>query len=317
MNERDELISVIVPVYNVKDYLDRCLLSIINQSYKNLEIIIIDDGSTDGRIKVFHKENGGLSSARNYGLDVATGNYIGFVDSDDYIEKDMYELLLNSMEEKTDIACCGTLYKFDERRSTQTKGYGKAPKKTTFNNIQAIDELILQRYISFSSCDKLYRKELFSDLRFPLGRTSEDLPVVYKLIKKCRRVVNIGRAKYVYCYRNDSISRREFYFRRVDYPIFAGEICKDISENYPQFRGKAEALYIQYVIFTLNRIGRCKKRYYYKDIERRFMKVICRMCFNILSNPFISMEDKKKYFLIVMDSVVWNIRLKVKGIVEK
>ncbi len=327
LNERDELISVIVPVYNVKNYLDRCLLSIMNQSYKNLEIIIIDDGSTDEsgkvcdqyakkdkRIKVFHKDNEGLSSARNYGLDVAIGDYIGFIDSDDYVEEDMYELLLASMEEKTDLVCCGTIYKFHDRSNISKKGYGKAPKKTVFSNNEAMEELMLQRYISFSACDKLYRKELFNDLRFPVGRTSEDLPVVYKIIKRCRCIVNIGRAKYIYCYRNNSISRREFYFRRVDYSIFAGEICKDISENYPQFRAQAEALYIQYVIFTLKRIGECKKRDHYKYIERRFIKVICRMSFNILFNQFISIEDKKRYFIVVMNSVVWNSNLGFRGL---
>ena len=107
----NSLISVIVPVYNVEDYLDRCIESIINQTYKNLEIILVDDGSTDssgkkcdeyalrdGRIKVFHKENGGVSSARNMGLDIATGDYIGFVDSDDLLEHNMYEMLLNNAE---------------------------------------------------------------------------------------------------------------------------------------------------------------------------------------------------------------------------
>ena len=115
-----ELITVIVPVYNVKDYLQQCVESICGQTYQNLEILLVDDGSTDGsgkicdelakkdtRIKVIHKPNGGLSDARNAGLDVATGDYIGYVDSDDYIEPDMFEILLTNIEEhQADISCC-------------------------------------------------------------------------------------------------------------------------------------------------------------------------------------------------------------------
>ena len=147
-----DLISVIVPVYNVEDYLDRCINSIINQTYKNLEIILVDDGSTDSsgrkcddfalkddRIKVLHKENGGVSSARNAGLDVATGDYIGFVDSDDTIESNMYELLFNNaIEYHTKVSSCQIRTKdIDGTESsidiTQSKLFSKYNREKTYS----------------------------------------------------------------------------------------------------------------------------------------------------------------------------------------
>ena len=315
----NELISVIIPVYNVKAYLDRCILSVINQTYKNLEIIIVDDGSTDGsgelcdeyqqrdkRIKVLHKKNEGLSSARNCGLDIAKGSYIGFVDSDDYIMEDMYESLVACMEKGIDFACCGTIYVHEEQKNRRSVGYVKASGKTTFTNVEAIEELLLHRYISFSAWDKLYRKELFDGLRFPFGRTSEDLPVVYEIIKKSKKVVNIGKAKYFYCCREDSISRRDFYYRRIDYVLFAAEICKDVHKSYPQFALQADALYIQYVAYMIEHIRACKNRVPYQNIERRLVKVIYHMFIRILHNKFISNEKKKKYLMTMLDYEKWK-----------
>ena len=136
--EKQPLISVIVPVYNVENYLPRCLDSIINQTYTNLEILLVDDGATDNsgklcdeyaqkdnRIRVFHKENGGVSSARNMGLDNATGEYIAFVDSDDYIDKCMYEIMLNSsVQNNADIVVCGYLSQsIKTKKAAQTDGF--------------------------------------------------------------------------------------------------------------------------------------------------------------------------------------------------
>mgnify|MGYP001038028152 CR=1 FL=1 len=321
MSEGDKMISVIVPVYNVRDYLSRCIQSIIDQSYKNIEILIVDDGSTDGsekicdvfaksdkRVRVIHKKNEGLSSARNIGLDIAKGNYIGFVDSDDYIAQDMYESLISYMNKEIDIVCCGTIcVANDRKREKSGGGYGKSPKKIVFTKEEAIEELISQRYISFSSCDKLYRKEMFEKLRFPIGRTSEDLPVVYELIKRSRKIVNIGKAKYMYCFRENSISRKNFYYRRVDYALFAAKICKDIHKSYPQLGKQAGALYIQYVVFIINCIQSCEERDQFYKIEKRFIKVLYHMCISILFNKYISTE-KKRYYLktIVRSSIKFN-----------
>lgn len=312
MIKRDKLISVIVPVYNVRDYLSKCIYSIINQSYKNIEILIVDDGSTDGseklcddfakrdkRVRVIHKKNEGLSSARNTGLDIAKGNYIGFVDSDDYIAEDMYESLIEYMDKEIDIVCCGTIYVTNNPMSGKREGYGKSPKNIVFTKENAIEELLAQRYISFSVCDKIYRYELFRQLRFPIGRTSEDLPVVYELINRSRKIINIGKAKYMYCFRKNSISRRDFYYRRVDYALFAAKICKDVHKKYPQFGKQADALYIQYVVFIINCIQTCKEKARFHKIEKRLIKVVYHMYLSILFNKHISMQQKRHYLTII------------------
>lgn len=300
------LISIIIPVYNVKDYLDRCMDSIVNQTYINIEIILIDDGSDDGsgemcdrwarqdcRIKVFHKTNGGLSSARNLGLDKAAGKYIGFVDSDDYIKEDMYELLLAGMEKEIDIACCGTMIVYPEEQKRRVEYYDRASSRKVFSNSEAVRELLIKRYLSFSSCNKLFRRELYRQLKYPVGKTSEDLPVTYELVKRSRKVVNIGKTRYFYCYRKDSITKSPFKPERVHYILFARDILKDVVINYPTEQKAAEALYIRNIVAVVNEIDRCGEHEKYKDMRARLKKVLLRMYINILRNQYITIKMKK------------------------
>lgn len=228
-----ELVSVIVPVYNVEKYIRKCIESIITQTYTNLDIILIDDGSTDKsgkicdeyekldtRITVIHKKNGGLSSARNSGLDIAKGKYIGFVDSDDYISIDMYEVLLRYMEDEVDIVACGRYIVYPRIDKKVNKRIYCSDKIKKYNNIQAIEELLKPQIFPFGVVDKIYRKELFSNIRFPIGRISEDIPVTYALFKKSRNIVHIGDCKYYNFQSHNSITRTEFYYRRIDYVLF-------------------------------------------------------------------------------------------------
>lgn len=302
------LISIIIPVYNLEKYLDRCIQSVVAQSYSNIEILLIDDGSDDSsrmicdawgridsRIKVYHKKNGGTSSARNLGLRKAEGEFIGFIDGDDYIKEDMYESMYDAMGEAVDIVTCGTVKMEMDRKASCPNGYGKSPKRMTFSGNEAIEELLLQRYMSFSPCDKLYRHRLFEKIEFPVRRTCEDLPVIYNLFKKSQNVINIGKVKYYYCYRADSASRRAFYPRRVDFVLYAGEICRDVWENYPQFTMQAEAMYIQYAAHIIRSIRASKERKKYWYIEKRIMRVFYHMWIRIILNPYILPEKKREY----------------------
>ena len=168
----DEKISVIVPVYNVEQYLDRCVDSIINQTYKNLEIILINDGSTDNsgqlcdelakkddRIRVIHKENGGLSDARNVGINVAEAELIGFIDSDDYIDEDMYEVLMTNLKRaNADLSMCGHYDVYNdvlEAQVTEKKTWELSPQ-------EAIKMVMEAKILSVTAVNKLYKKSLFS-----------------------------------------------------------------------------------------------------------------------------------------------------------
>ena len=217
------MISVIVPVYNVERYIRQCVESILEQTYADLEIILVDDGSTDGsgsicdeyklkddRVVVIHKCNGGLSDARNAGLDIARGEYIGFVDSDDYIEPDMYEVLYKNCERYAADLAAARFVKFNTQ--------GEVRKNFTENiEVFSREEMLRlfivgdRRYeITMSVWDRLYKRELISDLRFPVGKCYEDIVFSTKVIEKSKINVYIDRALYHYRLREDSISGEDF-----------------------------------------------------------------------------------------------------------
>lgn len=218
-NQMNELISVIVPVYNVEKYLARCVESIRKQTYSNLEIILVDDGSPDAcpqmcdqfasddsRIKVIHKPNGGLSDARNAGIEAASGAYIGFVDSDDYIHPQMYMELWKGLkaEEGADIAVCGVKKVFDDggdipdHPDNRVRVYsGREAVENIFNA-----SLYLQSVVAWN---KLYKRELFDEVRYPAGKLHEDEFTTYELFYKSDKVVYNTGIYYYYYQRADSI----------------------------------------------------------------------------------------------------------------
>lgn len=209
------MISVIVPVYNVEPYLRKCLDSIVNQTYRDLEILVIDDGSTDGsgkicdeyaekdgRIRVFHTENRGLSCARNLGLDNANGEWIGFVDSDDWIEPDMYECLLSrAVETRADVVECGVLQEYPERTEERKQEESLVP------GIEAVSKLI-HGGLGNAVWRKLWRIKCFEHIRFPERRVFEDVATTYRVFAETSWVANIEESKYHHVHRNDSLSKR-------------------------------------------------------------------------------------------------------------
>lgn len=204
------MISVIVPIYNVEAYLKQCIDSIITQTYTDLEIILIDDGSTDNsgeiadsysdkRIKVFHTSNHGLSAARNIGIDNAHGEYLFFVDSDDWLEEDILESALNKMCE-SDILCIGVINESD------LKSVFSPIEPCVYYGGEALDALLNDKILNVV-WNKLYRKECFSNLRFPEGRICEDMATTYKLLRNASSVKLIDEYGYHYRIRRGSLSR--------------------------------------------------------------------------------------------------------------
>lgn len=219
MKNNNKLISIIVPVYNMEKYIDKCINSIINQTYKNIEIIIVDDGSTDKsnkmidkykkidkRIKVYHKKNGGLSDARNYGLEKATGEYIGFVDSDDYIENNMYEILYNNLiKYKADISVVNYNLVYEKDFNYKKNFKEISDKLLILNKMETIKLLLDDNKFGNYAWNKLYKRELFNNIKYPVGRNMEDLGTTYKIIEKCNRIVYDPIPLYNYLQRNNSI----------------------------------------------------------------------------------------------------------------
>lgn len=212
---QNPLVSIIVPIYKVEPYLQRCLDSIVNQTYTNLEIILVDDGSPDGcpqicdeyatrdkRIVVIHKENGGLSSARNAGLDVCKGEYISFVDSDDWVEKNYIESLLYiAIKENADITI-GENFISRNKNISINKSYNTK----VYISKDAIFHLLKNNHIAFTvSWGKLYKRELFSSLRFPIGKYHEDEFTTYILFYNSKKIAYTSEILYYYDQRAGSI----------------------------------------------------------------------------------------------------------------
>lgn len=232
MEDRRHLISVIVPVYNVKPYLPKCLASICNQTYTNLEIIVVDDGSTDGsgavcdewalkdkRVKVLHFQNCGVSFARNRGIDVANGAYLGFIDSDDWIEPDMYERLYKVLvENDVDMALCSCWFE----RDGDMRPFRNSGVVHVWSGKDNVAALLNRKYMNFA-WDKLYKKSLFDGLRFPEGRGFEDMALMYRLYALARKTAQLEVPLYHYVWRKGSLShpKSEVY---VSYQAFLAMI---------------------------------------------------------------------------------------------
>lgn len=222
-----ELISVIVPVYKVEAYLDKCVQSIVDQTYKNLEIILVDDGSPDrcgamcdawavkdSRIKVIHKPNGGLSDARNAGMEIASGEYMGFVDSDDHISRDMYRLLLEHMtSDGSDIAACGVEMVFED--GTPSRMLTPAGSHI-LNNTQAMEAIIREDLLKQPVWYKLYRTEMIQDIPFAIGKYHEDVFWSWQAIARIKKVSIFDTPCYYYLQRGSSIMGQGYSLKRFD-----------------------------------------------------------------------------------------------------
>ena len=262
------LISVIVPVYKTEAYLERCVNSIRNQTYTNLEIILVDDGSPDrcgemcdtmatqdSRIRVIHKENGGLSSARNAGLDVMTGDYVGFVDSDDWIEAKMYgELYAFLKKTDTQVASCaircdtisGDLICYFCGRDTAHMS------PHVFEGKDAVKELIQAKLITNSVCDKLFRKEVFGERRFTIGIVNEDYEMMPELIAEVARIAYVPVATYHYTMTQESITRGKFKESRFIELAISRKHLAFYKKKYPDLYVYAAAKHIEIALVLIH-----------------------------------------------------------------
>lgn len=249
------LISVIVPIYNVKEYFDRCVESIVNQTYKNIEIILVDDGSPDNcpqmcnewaekdtRINVIHKENGGLSDARNAGLKIATGEIVSFIDSDDWIELDMFEKMLNRMiEDDSDIVSCGVKWVEED---------GNVIRDVTVSNDEVLDmqsamkELLNDGKLKQHVWNKIYKFDLIKDVPFEKGKYHEDVFWSYQIVGRAKKVSVVKESFYNYVQRSNSIMGEGFSAKRLDALDANRQRCEYMKEHFPELYDKSLYVYI-------------------------------------------------------------------------
>lgn len=290
----EPLISIIVPIYKVEKYVEKCIETIINQTYKNLEIILVDDGSPDNcpqicdeyakkdsRIIVIHQKNGGLSNARNSGLNIAKGEFIGFVDGDDYIANDMYETLYNAIiDNDAQMSICNfyIVNEKEEKMQNEIQTNIKEDVKV-FNHQEAMKEMLIDKNIRGYVWTKLFKRECFELLRFPEGRNYEDIAVSIKCFEKTEKIVYINKQKYYYVQRENSIDHIKSERNLRDAIEVSYERYKYVKNNYPEIEEYNVYAFIHRILCV------------YKDFKK----------INLFYNMI---EELKKDFLNVEDSVV-------------
>lgn len=292
-----ELISVIVPVYNVEKYLGECIESLICQTYTNIEILLVNDGATDSspkicnyyqkidqRIKVINTENGGLSAARNMGIANAKGAYFAFVDSDDFIEATMLETLFAHAEKSSaDIVCCN--YDFYSETSKFQKTHKiKNRKNMLYTSAQARDVLLYNNYYRCYAWNKLFRAELFEKIRFPEGCIYEDILTSYLLLEKANNILYITDDLYHYRIRSNSITRKicpeKLY--QILYPI--REIRKRTGSKSVLIGS------MLYYMFFFNDMVKCGK--WDNGVYKEFKELVHGMISDILLDKNLEMKSK-------------------------
>ena len=305
----DAKISVIVPVYKVEKYLDRCVESIVNQTYKNLEIILVDDGSPDDcpvmcdawakkdeRIQVIHKENGGLSSARNAALDISTGEYVCFVDSDDWIDSDMIEVLVRCVsEKKADVAMCGFYMDYSGERESDHVSLGSRVIEG-----EGIFKAFILDEIRPEMCGKLYAMNLFLDMRFDTKtKYAEDLQMNYHIMKKVKSFVSLDTCKYHYIQSNDGSITAPYM---TDGRAQGYKITKFFVENEtdPELRKLCVWRHVRGTFAILSRVVNGEDRVFYDRYYKELLSEILTYKKDILIYSRFSIKYKIAVVLIMV-----------------
>ena len=318
----DEKISVIVPVYNVEQYLERCVDSIINQTYKNLEIILVNDGSTDNsgqlcdelakkddRIRVIHKKNGGLSDARNTGINEAKSDLIGFIDSDDYIDEDMYEVLMNNLKDaNADLSMCGHYDVYNNVPEVQV-----ADKKIwELSSKDAIKMVMEAKILSVTAVNKLYKKSLFSDLKFEIGKIAEDAFIMIKLLDKCNVVVATNEKKYYYVHRENSITTQKSSTKFLNVIEAYEQNRKIILEKYPELQDVAQMRMNWAYFYVLDRLL-LDKEYNDKKLENKLISYLKNHSGDILKDPLFTKGRKIGFVALLLNRNLYRKIIEKRG----
>lgn len=301
-----ESISVIIPVYNVEEYIERCLTSVLNQTYSTIEVILVDDGSTDNsgsicdryakqdqRIKVIHKKNGGLSDARNSGLKIAKGKYVCFVDSDDVMAPNCIELLYNLCVKNDAEISMGQYQIFCEKITFVD---GNKQNEEVLNGCEILWRLFGKDYVTYVvAWGKLYLRQLFEDVEFPYGKINEDEATTYKLFNKAKRVAVSEANVYGYYMRQGSITKSVFTHKKLDFLAIAKERYLFFeSQEKIDLRDSFEFVYaVNLVAYRI----RVKKYLKEKEIVRKLWQEYKRVFNELKKSQYISKKKKIGLYL--------------------
>ena len=313
MKMKKSKVSIVLPIYNVEKYLRRCIDSVINQTLREIEIILVDDGSPDDcgqicdeyckkdeRIKVIHQKNRGLSAARNSGIEIATSEYICFIDSDDYIEKDMIEYLYNNAKKyNTDITCCGftNIYENGINEKITT-----VKEKKIYSSKEALDIHLLSGYIEVVAWNKLYKLELFANIRYPEGLLYEDMLTTYKLLDISNNILLLPDSKYYYCKRKNSIGANTFSNKMLKLLDACDEVTNFTINKYSNL-DNIKIAQIQWYIVVLN------KMIISNDLDKKLLnktkKMIKDNLFILNKNNYLNKTRKIQNLLLLINTKLY------------
>lgn len=300
-----EKISVIVPIYRVEEYLPACLDSILRQTYGNLEILLVDDGSPDrcgeiceeyaardARIRVIHKANGGLSSARNAGLEIASGDYIAFVDSDDFLEPDAYECMLAAAKKyDVGLVCAG---RYDDDLSGASVPGLCPEREEAVSGEETARRIFRWNGMDSAAWDKLYCAALFDDVRYPEGMIAEDVPTTYRLALRAGRAALLPKRLYHYRHRENSISTSRVSEKTFQFQQHGESVYADIRRNYPALTREAEYLLVRTLLYSVQSVdlADAESRVRFSEQRRDAARKLRKKLPFIFSSPWFSRREK-------------------------
>ena len=309
------LLSVIVPVYNVEEYLPRCIDSILAQTYENLEILLVNDGSRDhsgaicdeyarkdSRIRVFHKENGGQSTARNLALDAMTGEFLTFVDSDDWLEPDAYaSMMALAMEEEVKLVSAG---RFDVSARTGEKKLGLCPKK---QEVLSAEEMLGRLFTwdgcDSSPCDKIFHSSLFAQIRFPSRSNCEDVAIVYRLVEAAGTVAMLPKPIYNYYHRKGSTSYASLSERTYYFEEYTETILPYIQQKFPAIYDQARYFRVRSLVHSVLSadLADPEVRTAFASRTGESRKALLRQLPYVMKSPRFSKKEKLTNVLLAFD----------------
>lgn len=325
INKADEnpLVSVILPVYNIAEYLPVCMDSLFAQTYANLELILVDDGSTDGsgrlcdefaqsdpRVMVFHKPNGGLSDARNYGVSKAHGAYITFVDSDDYVDVDyvdyLYQLIVRY---SVQMSVC----QLRVSRNGRLSDAHKASMDEMLSSRQCIEKMLYHDKVDASACAKLYSASLFKGIGFPLGKQFEDIATTHKLMMRAGSIAVGYEEKYTYVMRADSIVNIAFNPHKLDLLEMTDGMAREVEEVWPDLKDATLRRRVYARFSTLNQMLDTQE---YPEERQAIIHFIRENARAILHDPKAPKRDKLAILTLSLGYTVyrwvWKAYMRVK-----
>ena len=301
----EPLISIIVPVYNVAAYLCRCVDSLLGQSYQNVELLLVDDGSADesraicdeyavrdARVKVIHKKNGGLSDARNAGLDVAKGAYLSFVDGDDWVSPYYIENLYCALEQAGADFSASCFEEVFENQPVQSVPANQLEQFETLSREECLRRILYQDGMEVTTPTKLYKRELFENVRYPVGKLYEDIPVAYEIVKRACKAAHIANRDYYYFQRSSSIQNMAFNPRKLDSVRHCYAMMENVKRDFPQLSRAAECRYLSNVCNILFQIRDTE----HEKIKKALWQEVKKYRKNVLLDP----QARKKARLAAM-----------------